>query len=867
MDVIAEILTEQGPMTDDRLLAQLEARGGGLAQTSIETLEDALDEDDARVMPLADGRWAWLPALLASRVFTHRVSGREVEHDVLDVTLDLDPLAILTETETFNRLADGSPVALVLGRFDANTPAEWGRPVDVIDDHGSLLLASGQLAGLGVGDGDVIGLRLTPAGLTLGRIPEPVAAPETLESLRRRLDEVLSAHEPVEINDAIWAVCAEDPTLFTEPLPPLGEMLKTCGLTRHGDWLASDDFDFARWRADNHQKLIMSRYDLRDEEALCVVAMVTMYEQVAELFDAVRSAEEAGDDAAVASITADLAAAAESPPVDSERDADYRDTVRSVVALLAEPAVAEAVLTETIGRQQDGAAALGLFAETLEPLAPRAAQAPLRWLRAKAYEWLGHIEDAEATYQAAESLAPDWPLTLVDLARYASDRGDATRGLSLLRRADAPPGYPLVEVLEHFQARPRPGLGRNQPCWCGSGLKYKKCHLRNEQLPLEERAAWLYQKAGGYVLDGAWAELLFEVAAVRGHHADSPDAEREALHDPLVADAVLFEGGAFAEFLATRGVLLPDDERLLAEQWQLIDRSVYEVTEIRHGEGFTARDLRTGDTREVRERTASRQLRAGQLVCARIVPAGDTMQVFGGLEPVELHERDDLIALLDSEPGPLELVAFLTRRFAPPALANTEGEPLVLYESTLHVTDPAAMSAALDKEYERDESESRWFEHVLTHGMERIRAILRLVDDQLHVHTNSEARHERVLTTLRAIDPSITVVTESRQPVRNTREAARLFQRLPGDGEEPRLLDASDPEVAAALDRFTRDYEQKWLDEPIPALAGHTPRQAAADPTRRDDLIRLLDTFPVPDDNQPGMMNPDRLRAALDLRR
>lgn len=28
-------------------------------------------------------------------------------------------------------------------------------------------------------------------------------------------------------------------------------------------------------------------------------------------------------------------------------------------------------------------------------------------------------------------------------------------------------------------------IGRNDPCWCGSGLKYKKCHLnRDKQEPL-----------------------------------------------------------------------------------------------------------------------------------------------------------------------------------------------------------------------------------------------------------------------------------------------------------------------------------------------------------------------------------------------
>ena len=47
------------------------------------------------------------------------------------------------------------------------------------------------------------------------------------------------------------------------------------------------------------------------------------------------------------------------------------------------------------------------------------------------------------------------------------------------------------------------------------------------------------------------------------------------------------------------------------------------------------------------------------------------------------------------------------------------------------------------------------------------------------------------------------------------------------------------------LEEFIHDYETNWLDESIPALDGHTPRQAAADPTRRADLIRLLDCFPA----------------------
>lgn len=66
------------------------------------------------------------------------------------------------------------------------------------------------------------------------------------------------------------------------------------------------------------------------------------------------------------------------------------------------------------------------------------------------------------------------------------------------------------------------------------------------------------------------------------------------------------------------------------------------------------------------------------------------------------------------------------------------------------------------------------------------------------------------------------------------------------------------------LDEFIREYETKWLDEPIPALDGHTPRQAADDPTRRGDLVKLLDSFPA-DEGKAGRMSAERLRAALGL--
>jgi hypothetical protein len=91
----------------------------------------------------------------------------------------------------------------------------------------------------------------------------------------------------------------------------------------------------------------------------------------------------------------------------------------------------------------------------------------------------------------------------------------------------------------------------------------------------------------------------------------------------------------------------------------------------------------------------------------------------------------------------------------------------------------------------------------------------------------------------------------------------RLAQRTPTAPSA--ILDpAADPALAAAMEQFTAQYENAWLDDPIPALAGYTPRQCADDPTRRPDLIALLDSFPE-DDGRPGTMSPARLRSVLGL--
>jgi tetratricopeptide (TPR) repeat protein len=843
--ILARVLTEHGPLGEDDLAQRLRDSGVGDPD---ELLRELHIEIEFPARQLADDRWVWLPALMAGRIFTHRLAADEVAHDVLRVTPDLGPVTTLSEHEQYRRFADGSRAQVAMADFDDELLEERGISDEVVE-HGALLLRPGTLRALGVAEGDLVGVRLGDDGFVVERVTaaQPGAA-------GTRLAATLDPDEPVYFDSAVWMACVEDPALFTEPLSPLCEIVDDFGLAHRDWWLAPAGFDFASWEFERGSERLAKQHDLDDDDAAILYTLVQLYDQVSQIVEAV------GADHVVPN------AVTTEPGVAAKQD-DDADPVAEVATALADPLLAGLLVDETLGAGRGQPAALGVFAEVLESKVARPARVACRWLRAVALERMGDIDAAERELLTAESMDPDWPLPLLDLARFASDRGDAEHGLALLRRADALSDDPLVELLQRYRAEPRRDIGRNELCWCGSGRKYKKCHLGREQLPLSERARWLYAKACQHLLLSGWDELLGEVGYERcRHRLESADDLTAAMNDPLVVDAVLFEGGAFEEFLEIRGKLLPDDERLLAQQWLLVERSVFEVEQLQRGRSVTVRDVRTGDTQEVREATASRRLKPGQLVCGHVLPAGDSMQFFGGLEPVALHERDALIDLLDAGPDPRTLVAQLSRRFAPPELTNTEGDPLAICAAVVEVSDAGEIEAALDGTYDRvgDSEPPRWFEHVTTHGMPRVRATLVLDGETLRVETNSEKRMDRVLATLARLDPDLKVLDDARHPMRDVREAAELAEQFPASEEN--AFNPDDPEMSTAVQEFIREYETKWLDQPIPALDGHTPRQAADDPTRRGDLVKLLDSFPAGAAARGGM-DVERLRDALGLRK
>ncbi|MGV8845972.1 SEC-C domain-containing protein [Tessaracoccus sp.] len=625
---IRRLLSSHGPMHTYELINALTADGILLGASPEDRLHEVLDEDTEVIVALADGRLAWLPGLLQGRVFTHRLRELEATHDFLDMGPDLASVTILTESEDHLRLVDGSSIVEVGRTSGAELLGERGLDLTDLEHDEAWLLPPGYLAGLGVEAGDLVGVRVTEDGFELIAV-EALTKSTVIAAIAARLGE--QPERPETIAVSVWMACDKHKDAFREPIAPLGELLRAMGLAVEGEWVAPAGFDFELWRSTSRIGDIMTVNDLHVEEATAVWTALVLHERVQ----------------------------AAPGQVDFDTDTLFMDA-RDALDFFEEPIVVEAFLSEVSSTDDFSATTLETFARTFEKIAPRAARPAMLWLQGRAHEHVGEIDRAEQAFRAAETLDASWPLSLLSLARIASDRGQAERGLSLLLRAGTLPDAPLLQMLEAFQPTQHPTPARNQPCWCGSGRKYKQCHLHREQLPLGERAAWLYQKAVTDMLAGPSASLLTDVAYERCADGDSPEALEQAFADPFARDVVLFEGGAFDDFLALRGSLLPPDEAQMAELWLDIERSVHEVLTVQDGQSIILRDVRTGEVQEVWDTMWSRQVQPGELYCARVVPAGETMQILGGLEPVTPDESENLLALLAERPDPVDLVAFLS---------------------------------------------------------------------------------------------------------------------------------------------------------------------------------------------------------------
>ncbi len=444
-------------------------------------------------------------------------------------------------------------------------------------------------------------------------------------------------------------------------------------------------------------------------------------------------------------------------------------------------------------------------------------------------------------------------------------------------------------------------VGRNDPCPCGSGLKYKNCHLRSESSTVSTDLLWRHQHElnqrlptellrfvratyGVEIVRQAWRDFM-----VGKEEEFDPDSSqlaifmpwffyewRPVLHgetrDPTadlpVGAGYLNRRGRYLESLAVRYI----DAGLRAAL------SFFEVLGTQAGESIALRDVLTGEEVVVTEKTASKAAQRGDIFLARVVRV-DGLAVLDGCAPIafpplekgriidlrnQILDRHTMIApevLREHSPQILEIYHSTAERLLNPKmpkLENTDGEPLAFCRVTYEIPSPRAAFDALhrlslgqteselledakfDSEGELVSVELPW----LKAGNRQMPwkntslGMIRIDGKRLVTEVNSEQRAKRFR---RIADGKLPAGSRHLSTVIESAEAAiEAYSRdHPRPSEEVSELNER-PEIQALLRDQLTDYYRRWLDIGVPALGGQTPRQAVKTKDGREMVEALL---------------------------
>ena len=445
-------------------------------------------------------------------------------------------------------------------------------------------------------------------------------------------------------------------------------------------------------------------------------------------------------------------------------------------------------------------------------------------------------------------------------------------------------------------------IGRNAPCPCGSGKKYKKCCLRRSVTPQATLHYRRLSKALDKLMKGAvshaeaaFGDMVFSYAMDEffgwpdpGEEPDMEAVERAAPlfwpwmvfnweYDSLEDEGGLLEGpedATVAEMYAAKKRIAPqsDEGRLIAAA----NRKPYsfmEVTGLRPGESVRVRDLLTGAEATAQERLGSEALQAGDILFGRIARVQD-VGMFLGMSAFAMPPRmkPDIIALRRRISGPsgkvtadelyewdLEIreVFWDADRLlhSPPEIRNTDGDPIEFHKLIYDIDSPglaveklAPLCADATVEEIRAEAEKD------RHGNVR-RATLRWTREGDAV---SPGMSGTLLGTIEIEGGRMTVLVNSLQRAEAIREqiekrlgpaarfrldeiadAGKMAAELDSPASpDPSLADA--PEVRERISQMLRAHWEGWVNQEIPALGHRTPRQAVRSADGREAVEALL---------------------------
>jgi len=413
-------------------------------------------------------------------------------------------------------------------------------------------------------------------------------------------------------------------------------------------------------------------------------------------------------------------------------------------------------------------------------------------------------------------------------------------------------------------------IGRNAPCPCGSGKKYKKCCLpgtfqeiaKEESIEkkLVDNLIQFIGKHYRHVIDDA-RSVFWDDFAPREHldqvGLDLADMNfwEWLIFDYMVEDA---DDKTIVELYMEHNKKLSLDEHKVLTMMKNSVISLYEVQEVMPEKGILLKDLLLGGEYDVREKMATRSIDRWDIFAARLLHVDNKYIMSGCVYPYAIRAKEGILADIKSNYEDFrqdypdaamdeylkqnsEDFNFywyeLLQNTTPMALYTSSGEPLVFAEAVFDLHDKDAVLAGLPKikGIELEGDNFIWFDKRDKEGNATVLGWITVHDNQLTLRCNSQKGCERGKALLLAkMSGFLSHVGDT------YRDPMEAMKSATAESKE-RAADKLPLEVQQELyTEFIMKHYEKWLNEHIPALGGMTPLQAVMTEEGRERVMDLL---------------------------
>jgi SEC-C motif/Protein of unknown function (DUF2384) len=423
--------------------------------------------------------------------------------------------------------------------------------------------------------------------------------------------------------------------------------------------------------------------------------------------------------------------------------------------------------------------------------------------------------------------------------------------------------------------------GRNDPCPCGSGKKYKQCCMKAKQTKVaSDRSTavpraleWLLTKYGLAAREALYEGFFGgidddEYERLQNQHRDSFEGIMINAMEWLLADGLITIDGQkcrVSELLLGRGgPLFSAQQREWIELMTTKPLGLYEVINVVPGESMLLKDIIFPENAPVlvQEKAGSRQAVKFDLIAARVLPVDGHFELSGAVYAIPRHRSLDLITELRHElnglkpdsPAVKELVAVIIpdywlKLFAlpfqmPQIVDHATGEPILLITDHYRVHNwevlIQALSGKADIEGNREVGWIRLFEGKDGQLRSSIRIETDKRPDRLRVSYTTQKYSDEGRPWFEGV-AGRAVAFISREI---SDPKGMLVQRWPDEvRESPTPAQLPPAVMTEIIEKHIRQTYADWTDHPLPALDNRTPREAIRTPEGLEQVRFLLHSY------------------------